>query len=896
MQNANTRNDQRGPSLLTIIDMSFYSHFQKYSLPILENGVKLPDFIIEDKYKAKYELAKNCDSARFLLKLSLEGLKNRIGENHPKYREYEKRLNEEFQVFEELGFCSYLLITWDIVNHCVENNIATGFGRGSAGNCLILYLINVTQIDPIACGDLYFERFLNKTRAKFKEINGVKYYDGSLLMDIDLDISFSDRKRLIDWLNIKYKGNIAKLPTTGTYTTKVLLKEVSKCHLEIGEDEASVISDGIPVEYGKPKKIEEAYEMSEDFKKFADENPDVIKISKRLYQLNKYAGIHPSAWIITADNINDIFPLKLSKEGEICAVYTMEDSLNLAAKIDVLGLRCATLIDKVCKRVNIDPLKIDTKDEEVYRFLQNLECPKGLFQVEADCNYRVLKQIKPKKLEHIAAIVALARPGVLQFAEVFAKYVETGEFQSVHPFFDDVLQNTAGIPLYQESLLKLANKVGFTLSESETLRRIIGKKKVEEMADWQQKVKDKVKENNLPPEIADILWKIMDDSKNYSFNSGHASSYGLMSYATAFLKYHYPKEFFLSLLELSKDEPNTIEEIQIIQNEMKNFGIKLLGPDLMKSEIGFTIDGDNIKFGLGYIKGIAQKSFEKMQNFKKEYPTKFDIFLSAEECGINIGVLSSLIMSGAMNDYISESRSKTVFECQVWRKLSKREKEKCIELAPNYNYQLSTILKYLKTTNDEKGKPFFKETRLATIRKNIYKYEEIYKKNRDFEKLCEYWYEKRLLGYSYSHKLSDILKETYPDIISIEEAKQCLNEQKVVICGEILEVTYSISKKKNKYCKIRVNDGSGTIDCLVFNYKTKRGEDIKRIEEMEQQNGGKFEENWIVVIEADKKTDALFCSTISRQDVKIFSRLSEIKDIKEEKTPEKELDKVEDKG
>lgn len=875
--------------------MSFIYKCQKYSIPILENGVKLPDFKIEEKYKLKYHLSYDCSDYDFLSTLCSDGLTKKVGKKHPKYKEYLERTNNELQTFKDLGFCSYILITWDIVNYCRENDIAMGFGRGSAGNCLALFLVDVTQIDPIASGDLYFERFLNKTRAKFKEIDGIKYYDGSLLCDVDLDISFSDRARLVSWINDKYKGKIAKLPTTGTYATKVLLKEVSKTYLGVDEAYAAHISDMITVEYGKAQDIDQSCVSSEDFKKFADENPEVIKICKKLYGLNKYNGVHASAWVITADDINDSFPLRLTKDGEVCSVYTMEDSLNLAIKVDILGLRCATLIDKICKMVKIDPLKIPTDDKKVYEFLQNIECPKGLFQVEADCNYRVLRQVKPKKLEHIAAIVALARPGALQFAEVFAKYVDTGEFQSVHPFFDDILKDTAGIPLYQESLLKMANKVGFTLSESETLRRIIGKKKIDEMAEWQQKVKDEVKKNNLPPEIADILWKIMDDSKNYSFNAGHASAYGLMSYATAYLKYYYPKEFFLCLLELSKSEPNTIQEIQTIQAEMKHFGIQLLGPDLMKSNINFTIHDDNIRFGLGYIKGIAQKSFEKLQNFKHEFPNKFQIFLSAEECGIDIGVLSSLMMSGAMDSYINDTRSKSVLECQTWRLLTDKEKEKFCELSQRFNYNLFDILNFLKNVKNENGKPFFREAtkkragRLDTIKEKYKKYKAIYDQNSKYENLCRHFYEKKLLGFSYSHKLDDILRESYPKIISIEESKQCLTEERITICGEIEEAEIKISKKKNKYCTLNINDGSGSVKCLIFNYVTKKGEAVDMIGELELKNKGKFEAGWIVVIEGTKKPDSIFCFNVARQDVKIFSKLSEVKE-------EKKLDKIEEKA
>lgn len=864
--------------------MSFYSHFTKYSIPVLENGVKLPDFKIERKYILKYSLADKPTDYEFLLTLCLCGLKEKIGSNHPKYKEYNKRMQEELQVFKELGFCSYLLITWDIINYCKENDIPTGFGRGSAGNCLVLFLVNVTQIDPIASGDLYFERFLNKTRAKFKEINGVKYYDGSLLMDVDLDISFSHRQLLVEWLNGKYKGRIAKLPTTGTYTTKVLIKELTKAYLEYSEEEAARISEMIPVQYGKPKKIEDAVEENEDFKKWVEENPEVVKIAKRLYELNKYNGVHASAWVITAEDINQTFPLRLTKEGELCSVYTMDDSLNLAIKVDILGLRCATLIDKVCKMVKIDPLKIPFDDEKVYQFLQNIECPKGLFQIEGDTNHRVAKEVKPKKLAHLAAIVAVARPGAIQFVETFAKYVETGEFQSVHPFFDDILKDTAGIPIYQESLLKMANKLGFTLSESETLRRIVGKKKKEEIAEWEEKVKIKVKEQNLDPKVGDVLWRVMDDSANYSFNMGHSFAYGLMSYVTAYLKYYYPTEFFLALLELSKDEQNTTSEIETIQSELPKFGIKLLGPDIVKSDIDFKIEDKNIRFGLGYIKGVAEKSFEKLKDFRQDYPNKFSIFKSAEEAKINISILSALIMSGAMDDYLNESRSKTVLEAQTFRLLTAKEKKLTLQMGEENNYNLFAIIRKLMTTNDEKGKPLMKDTRAITLRTKYQKYKSIYEQNSKNEKLCAYWFETKLLGFSYSHKLFEILKEYYDNIVSIDAAKQELNDTGVTVCGEIKEVKYGISKNKNKYCKVKLADSSGDINCLMFETKTKKGQLMERLKWAEEENNGKFEEGWIVVGTGTKKQDSIFCDKIQRLDAKIYTKLADLP--KEEKDEE----------
>lgn len=495
----------------------FFNNFEKYDIPVLDLGVKLPKFIIEKKYIEKYNLPDNCTDYQFLLALCLQGLDYKIGKSNPRYNEYRDRMKYELDTLNELGFCSYLLITWDIVNYCKENQIATGFARGSSAGSVVLYLIDVTKIDSLKYG-LFFERFLSKTRAKFKEKNGIKYYDGGLLMDIDLDIAHTKRAELITWLEKKYQGRIAKLPTVSTLTSKVLLKEVSKSYLRINEEKANEISESIPTLFGKVFDIDKAIKESPSFKEFAEENPEVIKISKRLYELVKHFGVHASAWIISADELDTIAPCQLAKDNKIVTSYTMNDALNLVIKLDLLGLRCATLIDKVCQMVNLKMEDIDINDPLIYDNLKNLNTPKGLFQIEADCNYGVLKKIKPRNIEHLAAIVALARPGTLQFVDIFSKYIETGEFQSIHAFFDDVLGDTAGIPIYQESLMRMANKIGFTLEQAEMLRRIVGKKMVEEMAEWEEKINHKIEENKFNPEIGQILWKSLDAAKDYSFN------------------------------------------------------------------------------------------------------------------------------------------------------------------------------------------------------------------------------------------------------------------------------------------------------------------------------------------------------------------------------------------
>lgn len=498
--------------------MSFTQQFQTYDIPLLTDGVKLPKFHIPKNELEKRHFDKNISDYEFLLALSLEGLDKKIGKKNPRYKEYQQRLNSELKLFKELEFCGYALITWDIIRYCRENDIGTGYARGSAAGSLVLFLIDVvSNVDPIE-NSLYFERFLSKTRAKFKEVNGIKLYDGSLLLDIDLDISFKERTKVISYLEDTYKNKTSKLLTASTLTSKILLKEVIKVYLGQTEDDANAISDMVPKIYGKVYGINDSIKESKEFAEFANKYPEAIKIANKLHGLYLHYGVHPSAVVISSDDINEIIPLKLTKDKELVTGYSMDDTLNLACKVDILGLRAVTLVQSVCKMVGIKTEDIDVNDEIIYKNLQNLNCPHGLFQIEAQTNYDVLKKIKPRNLTDLSAIVAIARPGALQFTDQYAKYVETGEYQSVHLFFDDVFKDSGGLCLYQESMMRAANKIGFTLDESEILRRIVGKKKLEEVKEWKSKIENKVKENKLDPKLGELLWVILENSASYSFN------------------------------------------------------------------------------------------------------------------------------------------------------------------------------------------------------------------------------------------------------------------------------------------------------------------------------------------------------------------------------------------
>lgn len=855
--------------------MSFTQQFQKYSIPLLTNGVKLPKFHIPHEELNNRGMDADTNDFQFLSQLCLEGLRKKIGDKHPKWVEYQLRLAKELKLFNDLEFCGYALITWDIVRFCKENNIGMSYGRGSAAGSLVLYLIGVTEIDSVKY-NLYFERFLSKSRAKFKEIKGIKYYDGSLLFDVDLDFDFIRRKEVIEYLDNKYKSQTAKLLTVSTLTSKILIKEIIKVYLGQNEDEANIISESIPKMFGKVSNIEDSIKESKEFAEFSKNNEEAILIAKKLHGLYLHYGVHPSAVVICADNINDIIPLQLTKDKELITGYSMDDTLNLACKVDILGLRAASLVNNVCKLVGIKPTEIDINDKIVYDNLKNLYTPHGLFQIEADCNYKVLQKIKPRNLNDLSAIVAIARPGALQFADQYADYVETGEYQSVHPFFDDVFKDTGGLCLYQEQMMKASNKIGFTLDESEILRRIVGKKKLEEVKEWKEKIHNKVKENKLPIEVGEKLWEILDNSANYSFNFSHSLSYSALCAATVYLKFKYPKEFFVTLLRLSQDEPNPIEEVSKIYKELPYFNIQLLAPNILKSTHNYEIEGNNIRMGLNSVKSISDKALAKMDNFKTKYSSKFDIFRAANSAGLNLAVVSNLIWAGSLDDMLTESRAKTQMEFVLWNLLDdKKGKEKlwASKLEKEYNSNLIEIVKALnEKIKDEKGKPIIKDSRRLTIRKHFSSYMDMYKENEKNPDIFTYIAERELLGFSYSKTLYDIYKKHIDNLVTIQEVLGDLEDTKVKFVADVTEIEMGKTKKGNACMKIKAKDHTGDIRIMVFETDYNQG-----ISKSENASGRKIIEGDIIICQGTKKDgNCVFGELVTAQNANVFLKISQM--------------------
>ena len=849
-----------------------FSDYKPYDTPF-PVGVKLPEIKIEKKYYDEVSCSDLEDNFQFLRKLCFTRLKEKGIDKQEDAQVYYDRLREELAVFKDLGFVDYVLLNWDIMNFCKENNIPTGAGRGSAAGSLVLYVIGITNINPIEY-DLFFERFVSKSRARKIEHNGEIYLDGSLLADVDNDISYDRRPEVIEYIEKKYVGKTSKILTLNTLSGKLCMKECGKIVEELSEIDVNQISDTIPKHFGMVAKLDVAYEESESFKGYADRYAKAFKIAKKLEGLNKNTGVHPSGISISYYPLEEIMPLQHTNDGSLVSGYDMNDVASLSVKFDILGLRTLSVVHDVCKQLGIKEQDIDPNDPSVYQALSCLRAPQGLFQIEAETNFKVCQLISPRNLEELSAVVAIARPGALDFKDHYATFVRTGDFQSVHEFFDDVLSYTGGIPLYQEQLMKMAVKVGFSLDEAEQLRRIVGKKKVDQMPAWKAKIEDKVRSNNLDPEIAAVLWKVAQDSANYSFNKSHSISYAHLAALTVYLKFNHPQQFFLSLLKYAKYEPSPHEEIAKISQELPHFDIRLLPPDLNKSDIDFKIEGRNIRYGLNSIKGVSDKVLTSLLEFREDsFANKYEVFLSAKQAGVNIGTLSALIQAGLLDSFVQSSRSRLVLEAQTFNTLTDREKRNFIALGDKYNYD---ILEAIHDTSKsgavgDDNRKMFTEKRFGTFKKKFQPYKDIYEMNIRHVKYANWYFEEKLLGYSYSHTVREIF-DNGQDFTAAVEMRDMSDRAHVKFVGTITDIIRRTSRNGNKYARITLQDESGMVNGLFLD--SARDQRLSNYLESGKKLPKKAD---IIIIHGTLGDDVVFIDKIFPLKDKIYMKLSDVK-------------------
>jgi DNA polymerase-3 subunit alpha len=839
-------------------------------------GVELPKISLtkEELTDIDVHLTDQSSSLDVLKSLVRKGLREKEITKYPNRQEYYDRAKTELDIFEELGFIDYVLLNWDIIGFCHKNDIPVGNARGSAAGSLVLYLLRVTNVDPIEHG-LFFERFVSKSRAKkVKDENGKEFLVGSLLPDVDSDISYDQRQRVINYIEEKHVGKTSKILTFNTFSAKLCIREAVKYFEEAKEDDANIVSDLIPKSHGVVFALEKAKQENETFKKWTETHSKAYENALKIEDLYKNTGVHPSGIAICSTNIEDIMPIQKTKEGALVSGYDMNGVSDLMVKFDILGLRTLTIAHNTCKKIGIDLSTIDHKDPFIYQVFQSFEHPVGLFQISADTNFRVCQEVKPNSLAELSDVIALARPATLQFISDYVEQKKNPQKIGINDQLDELLQNSKNVMLYQETMMFAANKVfGMSLEEAEILRRVVGKKKVEEIPAWKDKIYKAAEKNNLRSEVADYFWAFVEAAGNYSFNLSHSISYAILAAKTVYLKFKHPKEFFISVLESSQFEPDPLATVAEVNQELRDFNIKLLPPSLEKSQMNFSVEGDNIRYGLNSIKGISEKSLNSLIDFRgKEFMNKYEIFSAAKQSGLNISVLAALIQAGAMEES-GKDRSRTVLECQAFNLLTDREKRNFCKIGERFGFDILDSISEVveKKILADDNKPIIPEKRFETFKKNFKKYREIYQHNKKFEKFANWWYETTLLGYSYSNCLKDCFIDEFGIMSNTLEIKDIADRETFKTAIQVTDFFTKTSAAGNKYMNISGSDEKGLAKFLFMDNRR----EAKLTDFLD--TGNKINKGDVLILTGTKSGDTLFVDSIKVIDTKIYMKTKDLK-------------------
>ncbi len=869
--------------------MSFLDQIKPYNIPVLFNGVRLPEF---KPTKQQYEdvgIKDTVSNKEFLTQLCRKGFKDKIQGKIDKslHPVYIARVKEELGIIEGLGFIDYILMVWDICYFCHKNDIPIGPGRGSVSSSLICFLSGITRVDSIKY-ETFFTRFLNSSRAKSSVIDGVKYIDGSLAPDIDQDICYYRRHEVIAYLNLKYPNRTCKLLNTSTLATKALLKEVYKSYEEASESEANEISDLVEKEHGLNEELKDA--LSDDpekenkrLKEWAGKHLQVIKIARKLAGLKKSSSIHASAVLIACEEIVNIIPLQLTKnedDGEYfisssCDMYTAQE---LCLKFDELGLKNISAIHDCCKESGIKPEDIDWEDPVIYQWLQTSKDMYGIFQFQSESQGQIAMKIRPKNFKQIADTLSISRPGASSGLKKYLNYVHHDIYEPIHPVIDDVLKPTGGICLFQEQFLKMLINVGMSADQAEMARRVLGKKKKEEIPKVKAEIESVCEKNNIEKNVVELLLKIAEESGGYQFSLCHSIGYGMITAQTIWLKIKYPVQFYWSYLKMTRyDSPKKrIVNVSRIKKEMDDRGIKLLPPSLSKSKDDHTIDDGAIRIGLSNIKGVAGKAMDKIHLFQSAVENKFSLFSGIVEAGIPINIANALIMTGCFDDLNKGStRNKLIAQLELYKLLTPKEKPIIHSLGEKYNYNLeATIKACVEELQGTNGKPLIKESRRETIRKNYKPFWEKYLRNSKLEALTHWIAENEFVGFAYSADLKSIYAKHINNLWDLRSLRNAPpRKESYMAVVQIGEVEARTSKAKNNYMRYELKDDTDSLTVMDF--------------QLDQRDGKSYKEGSIAVFHITKKkteTDAIyFVNNIVGQEVPTVLKVSTIRKELEEK-------------
>ena len=761
-----------------------------------------------------YDVPEGYTNETYLEHIVYEGLKKRYGEITPELKE---RVDYELRVINKMGFPAYFLITWDFIHYAKTHNIPVGPGRGSAAGSVVAYALEITDLDPIK-HNLLFERFLNEERFT--------------MPDIDIDFCIEKRRQVIDYVTQKYgEDRVCQIITFSTYAPKAAFKGVARI-LKVPFAESNrltgLIEPAIELAQAtnpKAKWIKDAIQVEgSELRKLYDEdyqivNPEtgktisfkkLIDMSIAIEGLKCGTGTHAAGVIISHAPLDTIIPVQPSKDGIVQTGYPPHEVTEVLSllKMDFLGLRNLTMIYKTVdmvkkyRGVDIDINNIPLDDKETYKMLVRGETV-GVFQLESQGMINLVKRLKPDVFEDLGALVALFRPGPLgsgMVDEFVARKHGIKKVTYAHPLLEPILKDTYGTIVYQEQIMQVFQTLAdYSLGEADIVRRMMGKKKVEEM----QKQKGRFVElasthHDMKPEDATTLFEQIEAFASYCFNRSHSAAYAFVAYQTAYLKCHYPVEYLSALLSSVSDNK---DQTQLYIEEAQKYGIKVLPPDINKSFLEYTPDGDNIRFGLAAIKQVGEPVVEaiiKERTENGEFTSIFDFCKRVDAKFVNKKSLEGLIKAGAFSN-IEKSRKQLFDNIEhILDVTSKEAKDRAMG-------QVS-LFSALGGDDD-----------FANVQYQLVGNDAEYT-----EKEIQ-MFEKEFLGfYVTSHPLFSLRdKMQFLMTHRISELAEVKEEEEVTICG-LVTATRQIPTKKDptKFLRfVTVEDLTGKIDCVCFHKK-----------------------------------------------------------------------------
>ena len=778
----------------------------EYVPQAIENTEKIAkrcnvDFDFGTRHLPAYAVPDGKDAFEYLRELCQSGLEKRYS---PVSDELQKRLDYELGVIKSMGFVDYFLIVWDFIHFAKNNGVMVGPGRGSAAGSIVAYSLGITTVDPIKYG-LIFERFLNPERVS--------------MPDIDIDFAPNGRQKIIDYVVEKYgEGQVAQIITFGTMKAKLAIRDVGRA-LDIPYAEVDKVAKLVP--FDLKMTISKALDISTELHALYENDPQIKELldtSMALEGLPRHASTHAAGVVITSEPIVNYVPLQLNSENFITTQFTKDTVENLGLlKMDFLGLRNLTVIEnavKIIKRtrgidLNMDEIDYDCK--EVYELISSGNTD-GVFQLESAGMQSFMQELKPDTLEDVIAGIALYRPGPM---EQIPRYIKSKKnpktIKYKHPLLKNILDVTYGCMVYQEQVLEIVRTLaGYSLGKADSMRRVISKKKADQMVIERKNfiygsddgdIPGCIK-NGIDEQTAISIFDEINDFANYAFNKSHAAAYAFVTYQTAYLKTFYPVEYMASLISSIDD----LDKINHYIANCKEMGIDRLPPDVNKSEDTFTVENNSIRFGLSAVKNVGRAMILNLVNERKnngEFKTFSDFIDRMAGQDMNKRALEGLISCGAFDSMgVKRSQLLAVYE--------KALDGTARAARDNVAGQMS-----LFDTIEEQSEmqfPNIDELDKKTMLKMEKQSTGLYFSGHPMEEYTDKI--KKLTKYNISDVLTSVHKDEDGNYHAVEGGLK--DGDMMIICAAIASRKNKTTRSNAQMAFLNVEDVYGSVECIVF--------------------------------------------------------------------------------